>query len=72
MNTQQQGRLVFEKTMQKAQVLINEHGVEPAAVIAGLLGVITGVGTAAVGPQECARLLRLAALELDKTNLGKH
>lgn len=57
---QAQGRKIFEATMRSAQALIAQ-GVEPGAVVAGLLGAVTEIANSTCGPRETRRLLMLTA-----------
>lgn len=67
-NTEMHSRRVFESTAVSANALIN-RGVPPAAIIAGLIGVIAAIGSDAAGPAETARALRLAAADIEKIGL---
>lgn len=66
--TQEEAHRIFEATMNNAKSLINK-GVPAASIIAGLLGVVAGIGCDAAGPEETARALRLAAASLEEDGL---
>lgn len=57
---QAHGRRVFNATMRSARALIAQ-GVPPGAIVSGLLGVASVIGTAVVGPREMRRVLMTAA-----------
>lgn len=63
--TKQQGRQILDASMPRVQALI-DAGVDPQAVVAGLLAMTSEVACAVMGPAEAARLLRLTALDIDK------